>query len=151
MRTSGMDSVTLTGGGGQLSPAPIWAANFLPILLLAIGQLWIEMLRLMRPQWVRFIAGLQAVAAGVGLAITWTVFHAGHWFTLSESGSSVRIAGGWVQLDFERLRALDERSRDLIGAGSSLSLILSWVVLIVMASLAFSMARHLWTLVRSKA
>lgn len=148
MRSSGMDSVTLSNSGEQLSPAPVWAANFLPILLLAIGQLWIEMLRLMRPQWVRAIAGLQAVAAGVGLAITWTVFHAGHWFTLADGASSVPIAGGWIQLDFERLRALDERARDLIGTSSTLSLILSWVLVLVMASLAVSMARHLWTLVR---
>jgi len=147
--TAGMEGVTLTGNGGLLSPAPIWASNFAPILLLAIGQLWIEMLRLMRPQWVRFIAGLQAAAAAVGLVIVWTVFSAGHWFTLTDGGASVRIAGGWVELDVARLRALDDGGT-LIGAGNTLSVILSWVMVGVMISLAIAVVRHLWTLVRGR-
>lgn len=142
----GIDAMIISGDGGRLIPAPIWDANFLPILLLAVGQLWIEILRLMRPQWVRAIAALQAVAAAVGLAIAWTVFHAGHWFTLVEGGSSVRIAGGWGRLDFDQLRAIDERSRDLIGAGTTLSVILTWVMFAVMLSLAFAIFGHLWRL-----
>ncbi|MGV9009466.1 hypothetical protein [Brevundimonas sp.] len=145
---AGLDSIGITDGRAQIEPSSIWQANFVPILLLAIGQLWIETIRLFRPQWVRFRAGLQVIAAGVGLAIAWTIFQWGHWFTLSENGSSVRIAGDWVMLDFDRLRTLGEGSRDLIGAGSTLSLILTWVMVAVMISLVFSMARHLWEMVR---
>lgn len=145
---SGLDNIAITDGRAQIFAAPIWQANFVPVLLLTIGQLWIEILRLFRPQWVRFRAGLQVIAAGVGLAITWTIFQWGHWFTLTENGSSVRIAGDWVLLDFDRLRRLGEGSRDLIGAGSTLSLILTWVMVAVLISLVFSVARHLWEMVR---
>jgi hypothetical protein len=150
-QTSGMEGVTLSRTGELLTVAPVWSANFVPILLLAIGQLWIELLRLMRPQWVRFIAGLQAVAAGVGIAILWTLFEAGHWFTLSSDGSSIRVFGGWSQLVFERLRAFDDGQRDLIGNASTLSLILSWVFVGAMVSLAFSLLRHLVKAIRGKA
>lgn len=145
---SGLDSIAIADGRAQIMPSGIWQANFVPVLLLAIGQLWIETIRLFRPQWVRFRAGLQVIAAGVGLAIAWTIFQWGHWFTLSENGSSVRIAGDWVLLDLDRLRSLGEGSRDLIGAGSTLSLILTWVMVAVMISLVFSIARHLWEMVR---
>ena len=144
----GLNGIAISGGHAELTPAPIWQANFVPILLLSVGQLWIEIIRLFRPQWVRFRAALQALAAGVGLAITWTVFNAGHWFTLSQDEASVRVAGDWAMLDFDRLRALGEGSRDLIGAGSTLSLILVWIMLAVMVSLAFSIARHLWEMAR---
>ncbi|MGV8955541.1 MAG: hypothetical protein ACOH2M_30890 [Cypionkella sp.] len=145
---AGLDSIGINDGRAQIEPSSIWQANFVPILALAIGQLWIETIRLFRPQWVRFRAGLQVIAAGVGLAIAWTIFQWGHWFTLSENGSSVWIAGDWVLLDFDRLRSLGDGSRDLIGAGTTLSLILTWVMVAVMISLVFSMARHLWEMVR---
>ncbi len=145
---SGLDSIAITDGRAQVVPSPIWQANFVPIMLLAIGQLWIETIRLFRPQWVRFRAGLEVVASGVALAIVWTIFQYGHWFTLTENGASVRIAGDWALLDFDRLRTVSEGSRDLIGAGSTLSLILTWVGVAVMISLVFSIGRHLWRVVR---
>ncbi len=141
-------TMPLSDGVARLVPAPVWDANFVPILLLAIGQLWIEMLRLMRPQWVRFIAGLQALAAAVGLAIVWVVFDAGHWFTLVEGSTALPVAGDWIQLDMDRLRALQGRERDLIGTSSTLSLILSWVFVGVMISLVLSIVNFLWRLVR---
>ncbi len=144
----GLESFAIRGGEARIEPAPVWAANFLPILLLAIGQVWIELLRLMRPQWVRVIAGLQAIAAAVGLAIVWVVFDAGHWFNLVDGETVLPIAGDWIQLDFDRLRALEGRSRDLIGTSSTLSLVLSWIMVGVMLSLAVSIVTHLWKLVR---
>ena len=145
---SDLDNIAISGGRAEVVPSSIWQANFVPILLLAIGQMWIEILRLFRPQWVRFRAALQVVASGIGLAIAWTIFQWGHWFTLSDNGSSVRIAGDWVLLDFDRLHAVGEGSRDLVGAGSTLSLILTWVMVAVMISLVFSMARHAWSAIR---
>lgn len=144
----GLESLAISGGAARIVPAPIWDANFLPILLLAVGQVWIEILRLMRPQWVRLIAGLQAIAAAVGLAIVWTVFDAGHWFTLIEGSTALPVAGDWIQLDLDRLRALQGRERDLIGTSSTLSLILSWVMVGIMISLAIGIIAHLWRLVR---
>lgn len=145
---SGLDSIAITDGRAQVFASPIWQANFVPIMLLAIGQLWIETIRLFRPQWVRFRAGLEVVASGVALAIVWTIFQYGHWFTLTEKGTSVRIAGDWALLDFDRLRAMSDSARDLGGAGSTLSLILTWVGAAVMISLVFSIGRHLWRVVR---
>ena len=145
-----LNNIAISGGRAEVTASPIWQANFLPILLLAIGQMWIETLRLFRPQWVRFRAALQVIASGVGLAIAWTVFQWGHWFTLHDGGSSVRIAGDWAVLNFDRLRDLGEGSRDLIGAGSTLSLILTWVMAAVMISLVFSMARHAWAAIRGQ-
>lgn len=147
---SGMEGVTLSRTGELLTVAPVWAANFVPILLLAIGQLWIELLRLMRPQWVRFIAGLQVIAAGVGIAILWTIFEVGHWFTLSQGASSIRVYGGWSQLDFERLWTVGDRAQDVVGNAGAVSLILSWVFVGAMLSLGFSMLRHLLTAIRGK-
>ena len=43
---------------------------------------------------------------------------------------------------------MSDSSRDLVGAGSTLSLILTWVGAAVMISLVFSMGRHLWRVVR---
>jgi hypothetical protein len=145
---SGLDSIAITDGRAQVFASPIWQANFVPIMLLAIGQLWIETIRLFRPQWVRFRAGLEVIASGVALAIVWTIFQYGHWFTLTEKGTSVRIAGDWALLDFDRLRAMSDSARDLISAGSTLSLILTWVGVAVMISLVLSIGRHLWRVVR---
>ncbi|WP_296166840.1 hypothetical protein, partial [uncultured Brevundimonas sp.] len=145
---SGLETIAITDGRAQVFASPIWQANFVPIMLLAIGQLWIETIRLFRPQWVRFRAGLEVIASGVALAIVWTIFQYGHWFTLTENGSSMRIAGDWVLLDFDRLRAMSDSTRDLVGAGSTLSLILTWVGVAVMISLVFSIGRHLWRVVR---
>lgn len=144
----GLESMAISGGNAQIVAAPIWDANFLPILLLAVGQVWIELLRLMRPQWIRAIAGLQAISCAVGLAIVWTMFDAGHWFTLVEGMTSLPVAGDWIQLDLDRLRALQGRERDLIGTSSTLSLILSWVFVGAMISLAVNIVVQLWRLAR---
>ena len=144
----GMESMAISGGNALIVPAPIWTTMFVPILLLAMGQVTIDAIGVVRPQWMRLRAGLQAVSSAAGLAVVWTIFHARHWFTLVEDGTSVPVAGDWVQLDFDRLRGLDEVGRDLIGGASTLSLILTWVMVGIMVTLALNIAIQLWRLAR---
>jgi len=93
-------------------------------------------------------AVLAIVVAAVGLWLTYTIFQAGHWFTLSVGVEQARIAGDWVLLDFDRLHDLRDRQRDLVGVTSTLSLIMTWVLAISAVSLIFKIAANAWRAVR---
>ena len=96
-------------------------------------------------------AAAQTAIAGAGLWLTWTIFEAGHWFTLTRDGESARIAGDWVLLDFDRLRSLGDGTRDLVGVASTLSLVMTWVLAIVAISLVFKIVANLWRVVQPEA
>ena len=149
-RLTGVAEIDIGAGTASVTPGPVWRTNFASILLLAIGQLWIEIVRLFRPKWRRVIALAQTAASAVGLAIAWVVFNAGHWFTLTQDGRSARVEGGPAMLDFDRLRAVDRISSDLAGSAELFSLILSWVMVAVMISLALNTLRHLWAAARGR-
>ena len=143
-----MGVIQINGGYASVEPAPIWAALFAPVLLYAIGQMGVDLFTLIQPQAVRMRAVLAILIAGVGLWLTWTIFHAGHWFTLGVGAEQARIAGDWVMLDLDRLRDLRDGERDLIGVASTMSLIMTWVLVVSGASLVFKILANAWRAVR---
>lgn len=131
--------IQINGGTASVTAAPVWATLFLPVLLYAVGQMGVDLLAVLQPQAVRMRAVLSILIAGVGLWLTWTIFQAGHWFTLNVGAEQARIAGDWVMLDFDALRQLGAGERDLVGVASTLSLVATW-------ALAFSGVSLLWTI-----
>ena len=144
----GLSVMRIDGDLVSVSPAPIWATLFVPVLLYALGQMGVDLFTLIQPQAARMRAVLAILVAAAGLWLTWTIFEAGHWFTLSVGAEQARIAGDRVLLDFDRLRTLGEGERDLAGVASTLSLIFTWGLAISGVSLAFQIAANAWRAVR---
>lgn len=147
----GLFHIGLRGGDAAVTGAPIWTTLYGAILFYAVAQMAVDLVSLARPAAVRMRAAAQAVIAGAGLWLTWTIFEAGHWFTLTLDGETARIAGDWVLLDLDRLRSLGEGARDLVGIASTLSLVMTWVLAIVAISLVLKIAASLWRLVQPEA
>ncbi len=144
----GLVSLELRGEDAVVSGAPIWSILFGPILLYAFAQMAIDLASLVRPYAVRARAAAQIVVAGAGLWLTWAIFEAGHWFTLTRGEETARIAGDWTMLDFDTLRNLGDGARDLVGIASTLSVVLVWVLAISALSLAFKILANLGRLAR---
>jgi hypothetical protein len=144
----GLVQIGLRGEDAVVTGAPIWTTLYGAILFYAVAQMAVDLASLVRPYAVRMRAAAQAVISGAGLWLTWTVFEAGHWFTLTRDGETARIAGDWVLLDFDRLRALGDGGRDLVGIASTLSLVMTWALAIVAISLVFHIVANLWRLVQ---
>lgn len=142
----GLMTVGLRGEDAVVTPAPIWAVLFTPILLYALGQIAIDLFSLARPHAVRTRGAARAVIAVAGLWLTWTVFEAGHWFTLSTAAESARIAGDWLMLDFDRLRTVGDGERNLAGVASTLSLLMTWGLAATALGLAGQLVGGLWRL-----
>ncbi|MDY6924027.1 MAG: hypothetical protein SWI22_08725 [Pseudomonadota bacterium] len=136
------------GAEAEVAGAPVWTSLYGPILLYALAQMAIDLVSLAWPHAVRLRAAAQVAIAAAGLWLTWMIFEAGHWFTLNRDGETARIAGDWVLLDFDRLRALGEGTHDLIGMASTLSLVLTWILAISAISLLFKVFANLWRLAR---
>jgi hypothetical protein len=144
----GLVSLELRGEDAVVSGAPIWSILFGPILLYAFAQMAIDLASLVRPYAVRARAAAQIVVAGAGLWLTWVIFEAGHWFTLTRGEEIARIAGDWMMLDLDTLRNLGDGARDLVGIASTLSVVLVWVLAISALSLAFKILNNLARLAR---
>ncbi|MES2862050.1 MAG: hypothetical protein V4701_11285 [Pseudomonadota bacterium] len=145
----GLTAMRIDGDLVTVSPAPIWAALFAPVLLYALGQIGIDLFTLIRPDAARLRAVLSILIAVAGLWLTWTIFAAGHWFTLSLGAEQARIAGDWVLLDFDRLRTLGDGEQDLAGVASTMSLVATWVLAISAVSLVYKIAANLVRLGRA--
>lgn len=146
----GFSSMQINGGEAMVSPAPIWATLFVPILLYALGQMGVDLFTLIQPHATRMRAVLSILIAGVGLWLTYLIFQAGHWFTLSVGADQARIAGDWVLLDFDRMRELGEGERDLVGVASTMSLIMTWGLAISALRLVFKIFANAWRVVQAR-
>lgn len=144
----GLGRVGPPGAAAEVSGAPVWAALFVPILIYALAQMAVDLASLTWPRAQRLHAAAQVAVAGAGLWLTWTVFEAGHWFTLSRDGETARIAGDRSMLQFDRLSGLGHGSRDLAGMADGLSVIATWVLAIMAITLAFKLLANLWRLAR---
>ena len=144
----GLSVMHINGDLVAVSPAPVWAALFVPVLLYALGQMGVDLFTLIRPQAARLRAVLSILLAGVGLWLTWQIFEAGHWFTLNVGVEQARIAGDWVMLDIDRLRELRAGERDLVGVASTMALIMTWMLAISAVSLVFKIAANAWRAVQ---
>lgn len=144
----GLMSIPLRGQDAVVSGAPIWSILFGPILLYAFAQMAVDLASLVRPYAVRARAAVQTVLAGGGLWLTWAIFEAGHWFTLTRGDETAQIAGDWTMLDFDTLRNLGDGARDLVGISSTLSVVMVWVLVLSALSLAFKVVANLGRLAR---
>lgn len=136
------------GAEAEVTGAPIWATLYGAILFYAVAQMAVDLASLARPSAVRMRAAAQVAIAGAGLWLTWAIFEAGHWFTLTRDGETAQIAGDWTLLDFDRLRSLGEGTRDLAGMAGTLSLVMTWVLAISAISLVFKIVANLWRMVQ---
>lgn len=143
----GLAALWVDGERVTVAAAPIWATLFAPILLYALAQMSVDAFRLFQPQALRVRASLSVVVAIGGLWLTWTIFLAGHWFTLNSGPDQARIAGDWMMLDLDRLRNLRAGERSLVALASTLSLIVTWALVISGVSLVCKVIANLWRLV----
>ncbi len=141
-----LGQVGLRGEDAAVTGAPIWTTLFLPILVYGLIRMSIDLDGLFRPHRARMRAVGEAALAAAGLWLTWLIFEAGHWFTLSRDGETARVAGDWSLLDFARLQGLGDGSRDLTGIASTLSVVATWVLAIMAISLVYRLFANLWRL-----
>lgn len=144
----GLMVIELRGHDAVVSAAPIWSILFVPILVYALVQMSVDLNSLFRPYAVRLRAFAKLGIALGGLWLTWVIFEAGHWFTLTRDGETARIAGDWAMLDIDTLRTLGDGARDLIGVASTLSTVMTWALAISAISLVCSVFLNLWKLAR---
>lgn len=144
----GLMSFQIRGGYAQVHGAPIWATLHGAILLYALGQMAIDLASLAAPHAQRMRAAAQVAIGGAGLWLTWVIFEAGHWFTLTSGGESARVEGGWSLLNLEQLSGLGETGRDLIGLAAVFSIGMTWVLAISAISLVFKMLANLARMAR---
>lgn len=144
----GLMSIELRGQDALISAAPIWTTLFGAILLYAFAQMAVDLASLVRPHAVRMRAGAQILIAGAGLWLTWAIFQAGHWFTLSRGEETARIEGDWTMLDIDTVRTLGDGARDLAGIAGTLSVVMVWVLAFSALSLVFKVLANLGRLAR---
>lgn len=143
------DVIVFRGDDATVTGAPIWAALFIPILIYALASMAVDLASLARPDAPRLRAALLIPLSVAGLWLTWTIWQAGHWFTLTMDGQSARIEGGVQFLSTEALRRLSEGGNaDLTIWATNLSGIGSWVLVVIGVSCLWSIAANLWKLAR---
>jgi hypothetical protein len=72
-------------GGAMIEPAPVWAHFYLPVLLLALVQLAIHVMKWVRPRWTRAASVLTILLAILTLALVAALQPAGSWVVASPS------------------------------------------------------------------
>ncbi len=134
-----------------VTAAPIWATLHGAILFYALGQMAIDLASLARPYAVRMRAALQVAIACAGLWLTSAIWNAGHWFTLTRQGESVRVVGDEGFLSLRALRQLGEGSNaDLAILAGNVSGIMTWILAISAISLVCQILINLWRLARPR-
>lgn len=146
----GLMSMELRGADAVVSGAPIWSILFGPILLYAFAQMAVDLASLVRPYAVRARAAARTLVAAGGLWLTWAIFEAGHWFTLTRGEETARIAGDWTMLNLDTLGGLGDGGRDLAGIASTLSVVMIWALAFSAISLACSVLLNLWRVGRGR-
>ena len=144
----GLERMDVTGLDATVSGAPIWATLYGPILIYALVQMAVDLNSAFRPGAVRLRAFVEIPVAIGGLWLLWTIFQAGHWFTLTGPTETAQIAGGWDLLHFERWRAIGDGPRTLERGAELLSLIMTWVLAFMAIGQVFKITSNLWRLVQ---
>lgn len=152
LRFPGLEAVTWGQDGATVQPAPIWTALHGPILLYALAQMAVDLVSLARPYAVRMRAVLQIAIAGAGLWLTWAIWQAGHWFTVTLDGQSARVVGDEGFLSLKALQRLGEGNNvDLTIWATNLSGIMTWILAVSAFGLVCKILVNLWRLARRPA
>jgi len=144
----GIGVMYIDGESARLTPAPIWTVLFVPILAFALAQMGLAIFTVIQPQAARIRAVLNILVAGFGLWLTWTIFQAGDWFTLTVGAETARVAGNVTLLNFDLVRTLGDGPRDVVGIASTLSIVGTWVPAFMGVSLVWKAVTNLGLLAR---
>lgn len=144
----GLRSFDLLGEDVRIAGSIVWYVLYGPILLYAFAQMAVDLASFFRPHAVRMRAAARIVIAGGGLWLTWMIFQAGQWFSLTRGTETAWIEGDWTLLNADRLRTLGDGARDLAGVADTLSVVMIWVLAFSAISLAFKIVANLWRLAR---
>jgi hypothetical protein len=114
--------------GLTLTPDPIWAALWWPVLALMVARLVYNVVQWLRPRW-KLVRGVLSIAtAAGGLALLGLIYQAGHWLT----------AGGTIP------------GGDIAEIDRSVNLGIRWAIVMVGAIWAWQCLQELWTLVTGR-
>ncbi len=145
----GLETFSLKGVGDvTVIPAPIWTVLFTPVLIYTFCQMGAELFRAFAPDARRVQAGLGIVLAGCGLWLTWMIFDAGHWLTLSDGVEQARVIGGLGLLDPEQLAGLGDGPRSVQRAAAFVSVVGSWILAVWGVGLLYKALANLVRLTR---
>lgn len=147
LRFPGLMSIGLRGQDATVLPAPVWATLHATILLYVLALIAIDLSRLLQPGLRRVQALLSMVVAAWGLWILWTVFQAGHWFTLVRGDERAEVFGDRSALTLDALREIGLTSHDTLPAlAAGLGVILTWVLAGMALGCALGILKDLWRL-----
>ena len=114
--------------GLTLTPDPIWAALWWPVLALMVARLVYNVVQWLRPRW-KLVRGVLSIAtAAGGLALLGLINQAGHWLT----------AGGTIP------------GGDIAEIDRSVNLGIRWAIVMVGAIWVWQCLQELWTLVTGR-
>ncbi|MET4685371.1 HAAS signaling domain-containing protein [Brevundimonas faecalis] len=144
LHVPGLDHFGLRSGDMTVTAAPIWTVLFAPILAWVVAGTAADAMSLIQPRAVRLQAFFKIPVAMGGLWIGWSLFMAGHWFTLSQGGRTALVEGGLTNVSFEALRALNGAGRGLEETAMTLSTMLSLVLAAMMLALVLEILKQMW-------
>jgi len=109
--------------GLTLTPDPVWATFWLPILVLASARLLFSLIAWVRPRWKSVRALLSVGTTIGGLALAALLYRAGHWLTASSA-----------TLPADKVAEIDR----------STNLGIHWAIIVVAAIWVLQCAKELW-------
>jgi hypothetical protein len=111
-----------------LSPDPIWAVIWWPVLALMVARLVYNLVQWLRPRWkvVQAVLSLGTAAGGLGLA--YVIYQAGHWLTASGT------------LPADQLADIDH----------GVNIGIHWAIVVVGAITVFQCLQEVWRLATSR-
>ncbi|MDB5705770.1 MAG: hypothetical protein JWN66_2886 [Sphingomonas bacterium] len=143
----GFATFGLHGEDVTTSPAPIWTALYMPILIYALAQVAVDALGVVEPAAVRVRAALEIPVALAGIVLVWIVLKAGDWVLLGRPGETATVRGGPDLLNFQVFGTLGRGSETLTGLAALLGIIFSWVLAGIAIGLAFKALKSAWRLI----
>lgn len=73
--------------GIRVDPAPVWFHYYWPILALAAGGFLLNLIRLVRPDWLKVQAAMGVALAAGAVALLALIYQAGSWVVVTSTGA----------------------------------------------------------------
>ena len=125
------DAVTHIRRHGEdvlVTGAPIWTTLHEVILVYVSAHMLADIWALVQPEAMRAQAALEVVLSCASLWLLWTVWQAGHWFTLTNGADSVRVEASPFLLNRTYLEDFNGWFEKL---GAGISLTFTWAMAII--------------------